>query len=183
MKRRGRFRARVQRCLLSLGMAACSALAQGHDLEYAVKATYLYKFIPFVQWPAGLHAGPSSPWVICISGPDPFGPLLDEAVAGVTIDGRPVVARRLPHTDTRGCHVLFARGSRKTIESQLEQVQNAPVLTVTEEMDAGAISFLTQDDRVRFVVDERYADRQGLRLSSRLLQLSLRVRTISERLR
>ena len=38
------------------GMLAWPLAAQSPNVEYAVKATYLYKFAPFVEWPAGTFA-------------------------------------------------------------------------------------------------------------------------------
>jgi hypothetical protein len=38
--------------LFGLLCGAPAARAQDTAVEYAVKATYLYKFVPFVQWPA-----------------------------------------------------------------------------------------------------------------------------------
>jgi len=50
--------------------------------ENAVKASYLYKFAPFVQWPPAALGASAAPFTICVAGSDPFGPALDEAVRG-----------------------------------------------------------------------------------------------------
>jgi len=60
----------------TIWFAAAPTHAQD-SLETAVKATYLYKFAPFVTWPQR-----PGPFVICVVGRDPFGPVLDQAVAG-----------------------------------------------------------------------------------------------------
>ena len=55
------------------------AAAQTPSLESAVKAAYLTKFIPFIQWPDTAFASPAAPVTICVLGDDPFGPSLDMA--------------------------------------------------------------------------------------------------------
>ena len=67
---------------LAMAGAPTAAGADTNPLEYAVKAAYLYKFAPFVEWPAAAFASPSSPFQLCILGRDPFGAQLDHDVAG-----------------------------------------------------------------------------------------------------
>ena len=66
-----------------------SAESQG-SLERAIKATYLYKFGPFVEWPNGAFSSPVAPLNICIVGNDPFGAILDQAVAGQRVAEHPI---------------------------------------------------------------------------------------------
>jgi hypothetical protein len=65
-----------KRTLLQALLAACligaiapgAGLAQeGTSLERAIKATYLWKFAPFVEWPASVFKSPDSPFVIVFS--------------------------------------------------------------------------------------------------------------------
>ena len=58
-----------------------SGAAYAQFQEFQVKAAYLYKFAPFVDWPANAFPSPASPLVLCVAGEDPFGPMLDRAVA------------------------------------------------------------------------------------------------------
>src|SRR4051812_42915204 len=62
-------------------LAPAVAAAQTPASEYAVKAAYLYKFAPFVQWPPASLA-PGEPLQLCVVGADPFGRLLDVAATG-----------------------------------------------------------------------------------------------------
>lgn len=58
--------------------------------EYQVKAAFLYKFARFVEWPATSFADSTAPLVIGILGEDPFGPMLDQAITGKSVQGRPL---------------------------------------------------------------------------------------------
>ena len=81
--------------LLAALVAGPVARAQESQLELAVKATYLYKFAPFVEWPASAFDSPTAPLVLCVVGDDPFGDLLDRAVSGQHAGKHPIALRRL----------------------------------------------------------------------------------------
>ena len=78
-------------CALTLISATATAEAPA-SLEYQVKASYLYNFLQFIDWPSGAHGGADEPLVIRILGPDRFGTAL-EVLAGKTVGGRPIVTR------------------------------------------------------------------------------------------
>jgi len=150
----------------------------GPALEYAVKATYLYKFGPFVEWPVAALPMPTSPVNLCVIGDDPFGKALDQAVAGQHIGEHPISVRRIAQASKEsGCQIMYfsERGSQ-LISEQLARLQNQPVLTVTdgadEEQSRGIVNFFIQDGRVRFDIDERAAARSGLTISSKLLSIA-----------
>ncbi len=158
---------------------ACSlaAPASGDSLEYTVKAAYLYKFAPFVQWPDTAFDGPAAPFTVCIAGPDPFGASLEQATAGQRLGARPVVVRRLARTDKlSGCQILYVKDPQSGGDS-LARARGAPVLTVTDgslsDSPAGVIAFLVVDAHVRFRIDEAAARQNGLAISSKLLSLSV----------
>src|SRR5690348_16722470 len=97
-------RSRVSACLLALLLtcATCEASPQPRQavpadvsLEYAVKATYLYKLAPFVNWPPTTFTAPDEPFRICVAGQDPFDDYLERAVAGRSLGTHPFEVRRV----------------------------------------------------------------------------------------
>jgi hypothetical protein len=178
----GRGLARALLVLLMLTFTSTPSRAQGESLEYAVKATYLYKFAPFVEWPPSAFPGGTSPLVVCVVGTDPFGPVLDRAVTGQHIGERPIVVERLAaYSPERACHVMYAMGSEaQSAAAAVDMARGHPVLTITDAArgsDArGVIHFIVQDNRVRFEIDDRAAAQNDLRVSSKLLSLALGVR-------
>lgn len=157
-------------------LALRPAAAQEGVLEQAIKATYLYKFAPFVEWPTTVLSS-HSPFVICVIGDDPFADVLDNAVAGQRISGRPIAIRRLSAPSRSGCHILFVAGSQTP--SALAAVRGAPVLTVTDSEEhegaKGIINFVVRDNHVRFQIDNAAAAANGLVISSKLLSLAVDV--------
>ena len=178
------WRGLAARLALALALLACArAQAQDASLEFAVKATYLYKFADYVDWPEGTFRAPADPLMICIVGSDGVAQLVEAAVAGhTTLDGRAVVARRVatPSRDA-GCHVLYiaTRQDATTLEA-LRATRGLPVLTVTDTRNGdaarGIIAFVIVDNRVRFDIDLAAAAQNHLAISSKLLNLAARVR-------
>lgn len=162
------------------GASAGEGLAQPAALEYAVKANFLYKFGPFVEWPSQAFASPSSPFNVCVAGEDPFGSALDDAVRGQTVEGHPVVVRRLKTVSASPpCHVLYVgRSPDQKPADIMRLVRGTPVLTVTDEQlgtFGGIVHFVLRQGRVRFGVDAGTAQADGLAISSKLLQLAVPV--------
>jgi len=167
--------------LILLALLVFGSARADEPLELAVKATYLYKLAPFVTWPASAWSDQNAPLVICIQGKDPFGPLVDRAIAGQRVAGRPVAIRRLARIDAgSGCQIAYIGGSDAQPQpSALREIGKAPVLTVTDDprgAAAGDIELVLQDGRVRFVIDNGQAQQQGLAISSKLLALAVRVK-------
>ena len=150
--------------------------------EYRVKGVYIYNFGKFVQWPAGTApGGAENGFPICVLGPDPFGATLDEIVKGESIEGQPLVTRRIDRVEsTDGCRILFISAmSKERLIMTLQTLQSKPVLTVSDMPDfcnhGGMIQFVMQADKVRFEVNLPPAEKAGLTLSSQLLKVATSV--------
>ena len=170
-------RGRVIATAVIAGVLGISNPAFAQSLEAAIKATYLYKFAPFVAWSAKAFETPDSPLTVCVQGDDPFGILLDRAVADQKFSGRAIAVRRMEAADGgSGCHIVYLGGSRKQSRVEaLKALRGAGVLTVTDG-GPGAIRFVMKDNRVRFEIDTTEAAQGGVTLSSKLLSLAAKVR-------
>jgi hypothetical protein len=167
-----------RRLVLALAVALLPATPRAQSpLEIAVKAAYLYKFAPFVDWPA--EADSTAPFAICVIGADPFGPVLERAVSGQRVGERPIVVRRLSLAVANPpCQIAYLGGTRaQPVKDALRILRGSPILTVTEGSDpAGIIDLGLVDGRVRFRIDEQAAADNRLTISSKLLSLALAVR-------
>jgi hypothetical protein len=166
----------------ALGAAAPARAGWTGGPEMAVKATYLYKLARFVDWPAGVYAGPTAPLTICVQGLDPFGPVLDRAISGRTVGTHPVVVRRLAKLEAgSGCQVAYLAGGPAQSSAQaLQAVEGQPVLTVTDEARGaparGIVHLQRVAGRVRFSIDASQAEENGVAISSKLLKLAVAVK-------
>src|SRR5256885_9523615 len=79
-----------------------------------IEATYLYKYVYFVEWPPRSFPRPDTPITIGVLGEDPFGAILDKLVEGQTVKGRSFQVRRFTRMeDLAPCHILFVASSEK----------------------------------------------------------------------
>ena len=161
-------------------LAPAVSRAQSPSVEYAVKATYLYKFAPFVEWPAGTFRSSADPLVLCVAGSDPVTDLVGDAVKGQVVGGRAIdVVRLSPAVHDPRCHILYMALKGAAASAVLERMRGTPVLTVTDAASdaraTGIVNFVVQDNRVRFEIDQRAAAENHLVVSSKLLNLASRV--------
>lgn len=161
-------------------LGAAPAHAADRSLEFAVKATFLFKFATFVEWPAGSFESDTAPFNLCVVGADPYGGRIAQAVAGQTVGRHPIVLRQIFKADARSnCHAMFISGSAdQGVEDALRAVDGTPVLTVTDsalDPAAGIMHFVVVNDRVGFDIDNVTATRNHLVISSKLLSLARRL--------
>jgi len=157
---------------------ACATPASSEPSEYQLKAEFLERFTRFIDWPPESFADPKAPFVLGIYGENPFGTSLDELVASRRVKGRSIRVRLVAGLDgIDGCHLLFLpRASASRAAHALSRAAGRPVLTVGDAEGMAAtgaiISFFSEDDRLRFEINEGAARRSGLHIGSQLLQLA-----------
>lgn len=153
--------------------------------EYTVKAAFVYNFARFTEWPDAAFQDAASPLQLCVLGQDPFDGALN-TIAGKSIGNRELlVSYPIWASEVRDCHILFiseAAGSR--LPEIVTYLQGSPVLTIGDSPEiarsGGIIGLENVENRIRFQVNLDAANRSGLRLSSRILDLATSVH--SERL-
>lgn len=161
------------------GAASWRAPAQTAN-EYQVKAAFLYNFAKFIEWPAEVFS--NGQLVVGLVGDDPFGGMIDQTISGKNINGRHLTIRRLKWgQNLRECHILFiAASERKRLPQILESLRGASILTVSELdkfcLQGGLISFVLEENKVRFEINLDVAEQAGLKISSKLLALAKSVR-------
>lgn len=168
--------------VLPLVLAAGSAQGAGTGaavLERRVKAAFLYKFLGYTEFPAHAFADAATPVTIGIIGSDEMAAELARIVAGRSAGGRALVVRALREGEVSGTvHLLFVAGEGPRIARALRAVPGA-LLTVTEAENGlqhgSIINFRIVDERVRFDVSLDAAERNNVKLSSRLLSVANRV--------
>lgn len=173
--------------LLGLAMAlalpappARAALPAGGAVlpERSIKAAFLYKFLGYAEFPASAFADANAPLVIGVAGADELAADLARIVAGRAVQGRPVLVRPLREQDPLvGVHLLFIGGDDPArLRTALRAIGAMPTLVVTESQQGlqqgSVINFRIVEDRVRFDVSLEAADRNSVKLSSRLLTVA-----------
>lgn len=168
--------------ILTAGKSLAQPAPPRISLEYAVKATYLYKLAPFVNWPPDTFTAANEPFRICVAGEDPFDHYLEKAVAGRSLGTHPFAVRRMETVSADSdCQIIFiSHLQSQSLSNALDAVRGEPVLTVTDSTAAphsGSImQFVIEHGRVRFDINTSEAARNHLTISSKLLNLALAVK-------
>lgn len=176
---------RLRGCILAAALIAAlepfaPASAQS-DLELRVKAAFLYNFARFTTWPPG-KLGAKEPIVFCVMAGEPLLQVLQDTLNGKTIDEHATVVRSGSRPeDFRACHLLYAdsMADPKRLPALLDALAGSGILTVCDGELApktGAIRFYIEDRKLRFEVNPKTLDREGLVLSSKLLSVARAVR-------
>jgi uncharacterized protein DUF4154 len=139
----------------------------------ALRAAFLYNFAKFTEWTSDGSA--SGPLKICIVDDSAVEGALSDLVGGSTINGRTVVISR--GVRPRACHLLYLGDvDRDRAVAILDELHGAAVLTVSDGHEfvrlGGIVGLFVDEGRMRFAINPDAAQRAGLRLSSRLLQLA-----------
>jgi hypothetical protein len=152
----------------------------GVPLERRVKAAFLYKFLGYTDFSASAFADAAAPLTIGVIGADDLAVELARVVAGRTVNNRPVEVRELREADAAArVHLLFVGGLDQQRVARIVRQASGAMLIVTE-CESGlqlgsVINFRIVDERVRFDVSLDAAERNGIKLSSRLLTVANRV--------
>jgi hypothetical protein len=164
--------------LLQVISFARSAVPADSLNEYQVKAAFLFNFAKFIDWPDDTYSSPQAPFAICVLGKDPFGPTLDESLAGKTMNDHPVTVLRLKERSAaRHCQMVFISSTESPNYGVIfESLRGASVVLVGETegfaASGGTIEFFLDQDHVRFAINPETARRANLKFSSRLLALA-----------
>lgn len=163
---------------LGYGLPAADTLAQSNNvLEYKVKAAFIYNFIAFTQWPEGTADHTIN---LCIYGEDYFGKEIDK-LQEKSVGARSIKVLRVQDAvQLKQCHaVFFSRSAGDTLPAILSSLSAAPVLTLADNPDAMtqgiAINMNLVNDKIVFEINLGIARKHGLDISSKLLQLAVKV--------
>ena len=150
---------------------------QAATREYEIKAGFIYNFMRYVEWPR-----PASSWTVGVLGNDPFeGGLRDfeaKPLAGKSISVRALADQK----EAKTCQMIYIASSEsshlKTIFASLAGSQVLTVSDIPEFADkGGGIGLVTQNNRIRFIVNLDALKQANLKADARFLNLA--IRTIS----
>jgi len=151
------------------------------NLEYRVKAAYLFNFASYVEWPAANGTQANSPIVVGFIDAPEIADELSKLSSGHMVRNRPVEIKLIkPGEPLAGVQILFlGRQGNKRLKQLLDGLHSQPVLTVSDAQgglsDGSIINFLPVDDRIRFEISLANAERIGIKINARLLSVAQRI--------
>jgi len=168
--------------LASLAVPGAAAAAQRTPTgEDSIKATFLFNFTKFVEWPAPTGGPSPEPFRLCVVAEPLFAVAVDRTIEDESVGGRPLVRVSPPSPEAaRTCQILFlGHAENDRADRWMAAVRDSPVLVVSESKtawDRGShINFVVEGNRVRFDVNADAASRAGISISSKLLRVARHV--------
>jgi YfiR/HmsC-like len=172
----------LTRTLLCLVLLFSDCLVAGNaNLEYKIKAGYLYNFTKFVTWPTVNGAT----FNLCILGADPFGTVLDpiEKKSAFT---RSIRVFRLDEADflspsnlKTDCHILYvsAANNQKMVFAKIQANPHKGETLVVGESQAfveegGMIGFVNRNGKIKLQINLYSVKNTGLKISAKLLEVA-----------
>lgn len=159
--------------LISVGLffARPPAVAQTSSYE-ELQVAYLYNFAKYIRWPEE-----SATFVIGVRGETDIEHL-QHTLQGKKVGGREIILKSLATVDeSLTCHIVYLReSSSEDLNALKEVVGRKSILIVSEEdmIKKGAmISFVVEDDRLRFKLKKKALNDAGLTASEGLLKLAI----------
>jgi hypothetical protein len=164
-------------CLLCCAVSA-PVLAQSAHSEDSVKAAYIYRFTGYVDWPEETGAG--HPFVIDVYGDPGLAAALQRLLPGHPINKQPAEVREVSRIQDLGnAQIVYVGPGHADFLRAVAAHQSRSMLIVSDDeqgLDLGSVfNFVTVDNRVRFEVSLTAADRAGIKISSELLSVAVRV--------
>jgi len=149
--------------------------ADGADVEYKVKAGYLYNFTKFITWPED----DSKTFNLCIVGEDPFGDLIDP-IEQRSAFGRPIKLFRFnSFNKEQRCHILFISASIKEnfFSKDTLVIRDAnKSLTVGETKEfmtqGGMIGFVNREGKIKLQINLKILQQSNLKISAKLVEVA-----------
>ena len=147
--------------------------------EQTVEAEDLYRFAGYTDWPAAALASPE--FTIAILGDDVVAGDLQRVLTGHTVKGKTARVRPIQRLGELGdAQILYVGHAFRDVRTIAVVLSGRPILVVSDEgngLDDGAmINFLLLDRHVRFEVSLLATERSGLKISSDLLSVAVRVK-------
>lgn len=147
--------------------------------EFQLKAAFLPKFLDFVEV-NGQVVAEHDKKQICILGSNPFGKVLEEIVSFQSDQVRPQIRQIGDIESVDGCTLLYISPSEQPrLNEILRSLQSTSAVTVSDISgfadQGGMIQFVLEAPYVRFFINQRAAERCGVKFSSQLLALAKRL--------
>jgi hypothetical protein len=151
-------------------MFSIKARGQAQDINYKVHALFLFKFTQYIEWPVS-----NGNYVIGVVG---NSPILEE-LQNLALTRKNLVIKKIsPNSDMSGCQLVFVSENSSThLSAVSSKVSGKPILVISE-TGSGAkkgagINFVMVDDKMKFELNKSILQRQGLKVSGDLVNLSI----------
>lgn len=165
----------VTRFALLIGLSIGMARAE-ENLEYKIKAAYLYNFTKFITWPTLQDTS----FNICLVGTDPFQNLLD-SLETKTVQAKPIRIVRYDNVrQIKNCQIVYFDNAdihtNIALPNTLMVGNLTGSLTVSSQPffaeSGGMIGFVLEQEKIKLHINLQALKNSGLGISAKLIEVS-----------
>jgi hypothetical protein len=149
-----------------------SATAQTSSYE-ELQAAYIFNFAKYIKWPEE-----KAEFVIGIYGEPEIMELFKSILAGKRVGGKPILVKIIEEPENMAdCNIVYITSSAsRKLKTLLSASEGKNILMVTAEdmiSSGAAISFVVEDDKLKFKIKRKTLSENGLVASEGLLKLAI----------
>ena len=169
------FGCRALLCLVFL-LPAPPLFADDVNVEYKIKAGYIYNFTKFITWPED----DGKTFNVCIWGDDPFGDSI-KLMENKTALGRPIKLFKFNNGPQRDqhCHILYMNDPGNDAPALkdalvIRDLDNTLTVGESEEFtkQGGMIGFVNRQDKIKIQINVNALKQSRLTVSAKLLEVA-----------
>ena len=164
--------------LLACLSVANYCVAESVSREEKIKASYVFNFIRFIQWPAELLGQGQDPINVCvINRSDDFIKAF-RPVVGKKVNGHPLALQKIKAIDqVSDCHLVYIdKSEKKKVKGLLVSQKNKRILTISDIdtfcKQGGMIGMVNKKGKIRVEINLQVARQAGFHISSNLLEVA-----------
>ncbi len=167
--------------MLAIAPVSSSGAQQTEMVKsYKIKAAFLLNFAKFINWPEDSFNQDNNSFKICVLGDSPFGsslsPFTSRSVCRKKIDLQYVSTVH----QAESCQLLFVSTSEKGNLDVIQRTLGDTSIAMVSDIEGftqsgGTIEFVSEENKLSFIINLRRAREQGLEIHSALLNLATEV--------
>lgn len=146
--------------------------------NYRIKAEFLRKFLPYVQFPPKANAQSETHYVIGVLGNEASNPLVAELKLLKPIPGRSIEVREVDDlSKLEVFHLIFVSADEESrLKDVLNQTKNSAVLTVGETpgflREGGIMNIFPVRNSYTFEINRDAAEKAGLKIDPKVISMA-----------
>ncbi len=150
--------------------------AVGQDAMF--KALFMYNFTKYIDWPSSYKSGD---FVIGVLGNNAIISELHQIAKRKSTGNQPIRVKKFSSVENiTKCHILYIPPNRSAnLGAALKKLKNKPTLIITDQKGlttrGACINYVKINGNQKFEISKQNIERRGLKVSSFLMNLAIRV--------
>jgi len=142
------------------------------------QSLFIYNFSKYVKWPDGDQSGD---FVIGVLGKSPITNTLEAMAVSKKVNGSSIIVKQYTDpSEIQGCHILYVSEAESgKIAKIVAATSGKSILIVSDKpgmaKKGAVINFVENKGKIKFELNQNYAESRGLKVSGSLISLAILV--------